>query len=181
MNSNYKLLIGIAIGLVAALILGTIAFQAGKTSVNVPAPESNNNSSTTINPPINSESEVNTNKSSTDSLPNGQIKVVGSFGEYSNGLAPGVLRFALSEPSGNLTKNTSFNFTNQTLAHNLLKTSQAGTLGSNGCEFINGKAEIIIADFKPQDTTMSESTETAKLVSVIKILSPAHCSSTPNN
>ncbi len=162
---NYKILS--AVLFVIVIGLGAYLIMSKNNDKNN---DSNINNTANLNQ-SNSAVQQNTNSASTNtngSLPAGQEKVTGSFSEYATGLAPGVLSFKTD--SGK-----TFNFLNQPFAHTSLKTTSAGTLGNSGCEFISGKAEITISNYKPQDTTQSESVPTASLVSVNKITQSAHC------
>ena len=177
MTKDYKLLIGVVIGLVAALGIGFIAFKAGQMSDALPPEpvQSSQSTTTTIN------ESTTKDEASPETLPDGQVKVTGTYREDVAGLFPNALVFTTSTSATNLPKGTGFYFNNYTNARALLKISQAGKLGSPGCDFISGKAEIIISDYKPQDNTQSESVNSAKLISVSNILTPAQCGRITSN
>jgi hypothetical protein len=125
--------------------------------------------------PIPTEQLTPIEDNSSESLPAGQVKVTGTFREDVPGLFPNALVFTTNTAVTNIPKGTGFYFNNYTTARSLLKISQAGTLGNPGCDYISGKAEIVISEYKPQDTTQSESVNSAKILSVSKILIPAQC------
>lgn len=172
-----KLIIGIAIGVIAALVIGAIAFSAGKKSSTPPRvmPQPAALTDTSVPTPSNTDTPPATNTTTnTSTTPSGQIKLSGSFGIYADGLMPSTLCFKTATSGPGIPAKTYFCFSNQAVAMKALKVNDAGKLGGVACDYISGKAEITISDFaKP--TIGGDSPSGAKLVSVNKITLPASC------
>lgn len=178
MNIDSKVLIGIAIGLLAALGIGFIAFKAGQISTTNPPEQTY---STQVSSSTVPDKTIGTKPEDPEKLPDGQVKVSGSFREGVAGLFPNALVFTTTTSATNIPKGTGFYFSNYSTARSLLKIADAGKLGYPGCDYISGTAEIIISDYKPADTSQSENVNSAKIISVTKVVSPAQCGKGSNN
>ncbi len=171
MNESYKLPLGILIGLVVALGIGYVAFNAGKMSNELPLQPLNSTQPTSLTP-IEDQTSSTPQATPAPAATTTQ-KVSGTFG-MSDGLFADTLCFSNTNAVTGIPAKTFFCFNNQDIAKKALKVTGVGTIGQPGCDYISGKADITISDFtKP--SMPGDSPNGAKFVSVNKITVPAQC------
>jgi hypothetical protein len=97
--------------------------------------------------------------------------IAGEFFTAIDGESDGV-NFKVTSDSPAIPLNARFTFTNK--VESLLGITKAGKLGLPGCDFIAGKAEIVVKNYTDPDE-VDDVLNGAELVSVNKIIEPAQC------
>ncbi len=97
--------------------------------------------------------------------------ITGDFSTYWEGESDGV-KFKVTTGTKDIQNNAQFTFAND--VEKSLGITSAGKLGQSGCDYISGKAQVIVNKYYDPDL-VDDVLNSAELVSVNKIIQPAKC------